>query len=713
MMPKQDLLPFLTNTAGNSYRVNNGLVGDTSTPTPLPHSPDGWQDTEINWERNIRYSGVFRSFTTPLKFVREGMRIIKNRVYRFGPEDKIYLLINWLDKTFGGGWVHRSFYKGELDLSQMEDDDDGRVITVPIMEGDLIKLYKAYENTTYEVPITGPLVRMDGLELANTSSYTTIDAQQVIFDAEGPSPTKFDLLWIPIQFINNDGANIDAEQQSTSPLVEFSSVGPYDDNRFLDNWFYHATGNKQVKLNFPVTMTMVNGTSLELYLKNSNGSRISIGTITNPIPAHLAYTETKTINVNLTLNLLADEKLYLISQLRFDRGSSPGAPNAGLGKYGETNIQISATDRYKATYVKTVRPLALGQALLDKITGGGGYTFSSNYLSNNWENLVVTSGDGLRGLNGAVIKTSISDYFDSYNTVLNMELTMAGKVLSMEPKASAFDQTVALAMGPVKSFKRSFAKDYQYNALSIGYPVGETTTYESLNGRGAFNATSEYTSVVTRNPKKLEILSKYKASMGEEELIRINLDGKTTTDSSTDNDVYFLHIEKTSAGTTTTGIPYFNLYRAPYDSITGLISPATAFNIELSPARCLRRHGNYLRSIFYWQQATKLVFQTSAKNTEMITVKNGVTFQENADVIIGTLDPPLFIPLSLAFTSPINRQIVNVMKNNPNQSFSFVDDDGDTHYGFPMSVKLKPANQPAQDTVLLCSPLTDITKFID
>lgn len=702
MMPKQDILPFLTDDAGNSFRVQNGVVNTTSTPTPIIQSTDGWQDTQVKWERNADYRGVFRSFTTSLKFVRDALKILRSKLYAFGPEYKFYLILLFLDKSYGGGWVHRQFYKGELDLSQTKDAD--KVYAVNIMEGDLVKYLKAKQNQTYEIPITGPTVRMDGLELNNSSSYTSIEASQGV---AASLSVNYSVLWLPLLFLNNSGTNIDAEQQNTDIVGnEVISIGPYADASKPDNWFYKTDVARTVQIKFDVSMQIFEGQTLELYFKNSNGTRTSLHTITNPFPAALFH-QTDQVHVDVSLNLNAGEKLFLLSQLRID---SFHAHSAG-GAYGVIeNLEIITKSKYRTTYTKTMRPVDIGQALLDKMTGGG-YIFSSNYLSHEWENLVITSGDGLRSLDGAVIKTSFTDFFSSYHVPCNLACFVNGRTISVEPHAQAYDQTVAMPLGSVKDFEKSIAVDHQFTGVKIGYEVSENTTYESLNGRGAFNAISEYTSVVTRSSKVLELVSKYKAACGEIELIRVNLDGKTTTDSSTDNDVYFLHIDKTSAGTLADGTPYYNLYRQVYDSVTGLISPSTAFNIELSPARCMRRHGNYLRSAFYWLESTKFVFQTSNKNTELTTVKNGVTIQENADIVIGTLDPPLFIPLLLNFQSPVPKDIVNVMRNNPNQSFSF-QWYGDTFYGFPQSIGIKPANQPVQESTLLCSPLTDITKFM-
>src|SRR5215467_9629295 len=122
--PKNSLY-FLQNAAGLFYSVVNRVVSTTGTPTPLPTHPDGWQDASIKFTREFKYFGVLRTFSTPLKFVKEAARIIRDRVWNTAAafEDRLFLVITMLDKTFGGGWIYQPFYRGELDLSQVNDQD--------------------------------------------------------------------------------------------------------------------------------------------------------------------------------------------------------------------------------------------------------------------------------------------------------------------------------------------------------------------------------------------------------------------------------------------------------------------------------------------------------------------------------------------------------------------------------------------------------------
>lgn len=707
-MQPPDFIHLLANSKAEFYRYKNKVVDTTTDPTPLDHAPDGWQSMSIKWERNLDVLGIFRSFTTPLKFVKSAARIIRSRLYTAFTEDRIYLIINWLDKSFGGGWINRLFFYGELDLSQVKDGD--YEIEVNIMEGDLIKLYNANKATQYEVPIKGPLVRMDGLNLKETANFSMVDGLEIAKSFYGTN-------WFaPIAFINIEG-------QSTGVTFQTQNIKNVSGLSFPDKIADSETlTDVDADILTPIPITYA-GTIKFKCTENDPGLGFRMRFLTsaqtlvnqndfeifNIGPAagnSYSFSFSKTIIGHLS------DKVHL-EGIYF--GGASGAVDIKIEFLEGSDITATFFNKYKTTFVPSARPAQVAQALLDKMTGGG-YTFKSNYLNNVWENLVVTSGDGLRNLSGAVIKTSLNSFIKSYNVPGNIEAHIEGRNFVIEPKANAFGQTLVCALGEAEknTFELSIAQDFQYNTLQLGYPTSEDTTYESINGRGAFNSLSSFTSAVTREAKQLQIVSDYIASCGEIELIRINLTGKNTTDSNTDNNTYFIHIEKVSAGTTPIGIvdtPYFNLLRVAYDSITGVISPESVFNVEISPMRCLFAHGNYLRSIFYFVQGTKLVFQTSEKNSQMVTTKGAVVISEASDVAIAALAAPLFIPLQLASKNVMPREIVNVMRNTPMQTFSAIKN-GITYYGYPMSISIQPATRPSQETILLCNPITDLTQFI-
>lgn len=690
MMPVE-FLSFLLNKDGSSYYLDNGVVNTSTTPTPTKHLADGWQDTKILWERNLKYMASFRSLTTPYKFIKDAAFIARSRAYNNGPEEKIYLVSKWLDKSFGGGWIHKTLFKGELDLSQAKNSLTG--INIPIAEGDLYKLFKANETTPYSIPITGPYVQDDGIQLSETAKINIIDGVEMFFGNPGHADQQSENIFTSV--VSTEG--------KSSGLVFIDQTAIFGPDGFAQA----DAGNSG-----PIVLRVFGSASFVCNVNERDVMKIRFRKSTEGVlaggisvfNAHITPGNTYSFTFDLTVSLLPGENLI------FD-ASPQGVGTVKITFLPNSNFRASFDNRYKTTYTRVMRPMELGQALLDKITGGG-YTLVSNYFSNVWENLTVTSGDAIRGITDPVIKTSWADFFDSYNVPTNICMDIQTKTIRIEPKANAFDSTVVYDMGEVKDMEDGPDEDFQYNGLSIGYPNLDQSTYESLNAKEEFNVTSNFTTNITRYSKKLELISKYHASMYEQELARINLDGKDSTAASVDDTVFFKLIEKNySSGATGAPPQYYKYFRDTYTSITGLKDPASAYNVPLSPMNCLLRQGNYLRSIFFWQSGSNLTYTFSDQTTTLKTVKGGVTIDERANVSVGALAAPLFIPHAFNTNSPMRRQLLTTMKNTPYGTFQF-SWLGDTYFGFVKSVSIMVANRPAQDSVFMCSPQTDLKNLI-
>jgi hypothetical protein len=681
MQPK-DWLYSLTDEQGRSYRVNNGIVEAVSTPTPLSITPDGWQEKSIKYARNITSSGLWRTFTTPLKYVKQAALIVRTILYTLGTEAKLYQVIHRLDKTFTGGWVHKFFYKGELDLTQADDDDIN--VTVNIMEGDLSKLFKANEGTTYELDIDVPeaiTVKMDGVALKASSKWTIqVPGQSVGVHLPGTL------------FINSEGTQFD----TVSNTVFLQASSNLDNS---DQYFFENNGETDITLNIKGFIKVRADVTAPYGIGVQENDTIGAALYTtSALPGGVDTT----INFDINYTLPAGSHLFLVANYI--------ASFLVRIHYLDGEINISYVSRYKTTYIKALRPAYVAQKLLDKMTGGG-YTFISSYLTTEWENLLITSGDAVRKLDSPKLKISWRDFSDSYHVPANICEGIRNQQLYVEERADAFQSYIQMNLGQVRNMRPSTkdAKDFQYNVIKIGYPNTDT---QDVNGKDEFNVTQVYTSPIKRANKTLELVSKIIASMYEIEITRINLDGKTTTDDTNDNRSFFLHVEKTATtGTGDEPATYYKLLRNTYDSVTGLISPETAFNMELHPELCLRRHGNFIRSIFYWQEAGYLVRETSDKNADVVVIKAGVTYIGNKNTRIGSLDAPLFIPIVFKCESPMPANTIEVMDAGPDGTFAF-DYDGHTHYGFPMEVSIQPSNRPAQETVLLCSPQTNLNNLI-
>ena len=271
-----------------------------------------------------------------------------------------------------------------------------------------------------------------------------------------------------------------------------------------------------------------------------------------------------------------------------------------------------------------------------------------------------------------------------------------------------FDATVNLAsIGAVKNLKVIPFSELNASKLLLGY---NNYDYDDLNGRGEFNTKFNELLPMVRATAEKSLIVPYRADMYGIEFTRYNLEGKTTVDSKSDNDVFIINIENTSAGTHL-GLPYYNLYRDASLTIYGLIFGETAYNINLSPKRNLLRNGDWLHSILFGLENKFIEFTSADKNADMITDDGVNLINEKAFEIVSDLDTPLFAPFVFEFecVQPINIQ--SILDNNPYGYMEF-DWNNETFKGFLIEANDNPAFKQKQTLKLLSLASNDLTKFI-
>src|SRR5574341_1783279 len=93
-----------------------------------------------------------------------------------------------------------------------------------------------------------------------------------------------------------------------------------------------------------------------------------------------------------------------------------------------------------------------------RLVGDWSSDVCSSDLTTVWENLLITSGDAIRGFAGAKLKISWSDFYEGYNVPCNLCAGIRNQVLFIEKKEDAFQPTIQQAMGEVKDLRVSTAK---------------------------------------------------------------------------------------------------------------------------------------------------------------------------------------------------------------------------------------------------------------
>lgn len=116
--------------------------------TFLQHSPIGWDDSLVRWEKSQKYHGLFRSFSIPLEFVKEGAAVLRNAFYTDGIEAKVFVQIKKLDRTTLN---YIDTYHAEVDFSTFQDKEHS--VEVNLVDGGLSKRIKSREKIIFETDI--------------------------------------------------------------------------------------------------------------------------------------------------------------------------------------------------------------------------------------------------------------------------------------------------------------------------------------------------------------------------------------------------------------------------------------------------------------------------------------------------------------------------------------------------------------------------------
>lgn len=552
-MALKQFLYYLLEEDGRSNRVVNGVVTTTGTPTPLPNTPDGWQEVSLAWERNREKHGILRGFSRDLGFVKDGAHILRDAYYKNHIDRKMFLLIQQLgleyDPTYYK-WLYSFLYKGEIDLSTFKDTRDK--VTVNIMEGGLSKSVNIGQTVVHEIPLTDDpdtvFLKMDGIELQERAKYEMLTELSIAKSVYG---TNF---FAPATFINREG-ELPYIFFGPQSLQEATSLA-WDDKLASDNYMTKAADNNSSVIN-----VLIEGTIRYSCTDNdpSNGFRMRFIRSNQLIADQNDYeifADGAIVSgsnyehaISLTIPLLPGERLYL------EGIYTGGAGNEVSIEYDDESVfHLSYQRRGETSYVPAMTRKSLMRKLLNKIAGHEDYSISTLLDS---DNRLVTSGDALRGIEDAVIKTSLQDFFGDVNADLCAGMGIeagaatanlpAGERLTIEARAGYYDSSSPIDLGEVQDWEVAYAADMAISAIKVGWKEPDI---ENVNGKYEFNAQTVFTTPQKRINREYNIVSPYKGSAFEAELTRISMNGKDSTDAKNDNDCFVIVAQRSQDDTT-------------------------------------------------------------------------------------------------------------------------------------------------------------------
>jgi hypothetical protein len=695
---------FIVDDSGRSYYLENGVVSKSTTPVPIKFSPDGWKDMAAENNRGSHYFAMDRSLTLPLSFVEDGSTILKHIKYNYGIKGEANLVILKQKLYFDDqyyGFYYDDFYKGQVDYTTW--NDMCHKVVVNIIESGIPKYVKSRENVTYEFPLDGNvntrLIKFDGLKLFQKATYVITNGAL----SNNLGGHTLSVGFVAIEAINSIGAVSEVRVKTGNEISELFNTDTY--------FLLSGAGTTTLTVDWNFTMRphldervgAVFGTSIILQLHIIKDASTRLANI--PLQSFgggdplLLYDVTHLYAGSLTVDVPAACRCILYMTANQNREFT----NFVYGSDGLLNLNY--TYQHPTTLVKSFPPEYLFKQLVSKITDGK-FTGESPLLAL-YSNILMTCGDAIRGLPGARIKITLSDFFDFWDTIMDVGMGVKNGKLVLDLKENWIDYDDFIDLGEVSNLSTSDSAEHSFSSIEIGY---SEQTYDDVNGKNEVNNKHLYLTPNDMVSKKASFVSPVRVDPYGMELLRINLDGKTTTDNSADDDVFAAHVKK-QASTYQSLITVYEFNRELNSSATGILDKTTIFNLFLSPKECFYRKGKLFHSFFYKMDDQLIKFQSTGKNDNLaVTTLSGPVI-EKSDVVIGNLPPRHFVPLIHQFDVPVPFNLIELLDANPLKTFRFTKA-GIPFKGLPVKVGIQPATDDVQTYQLLSAPDNDLTQLI-
>ena len=649
------------------------LVG--SETLILEHPPIGWREFSSEYafdEKTFGYSIKTNAGSGGLKFVFEGAEFLKKEVDADGYKADVTFIVE--RQSFDYAW--ETTFVGKLDfLGGFTCDLD--YFEVGVYEGGIKKIYAEKRGVTYEVPLDTDIFVPSGIQLfeevvwncskgSNEGNFGTFTDQRISLSMKVDTTSK---VYTNNLIFTSQEANDASATYYTTPFLTARRTTAIEQPlqnmtmrvscalKFGDFGTFDITKPSYIRL-----VTFDGLTQKYLFEQLYDGNYFLNN---NSIDLDFSF------KLDLT-QTLGNEKTYYIV---FDYSGQLGTPKVFPYFTGQIRVNYVGLVNTGAFQFKAIGVNDLGVGLLSKFYSG---TFEAKCLSQLEQDgykLFVTSGDAVRGLSNAVVKTTLNSFMDSLYSVMDCGMEMTEQGIVLDTKANIWDKdNEVIDVGVVSNFKVTQLNytEWIYNTIKIGY---ERQDYDYTNGRQEFAHTLEFNNDLSVPTNVLEMVARYRADYTGIHLLHYEYVKNNKKDSKSDNKVFFVMAKWNN-----------DRYEAINNDVvqSGLVGGGY-FNLLLSPHRNLRRQASYLRSILYKQPNLLKYVSSDETQSNLTTTYNGVTIAEKSDENIPTGDL-LFKPFLYRFDCVITKDLSQIFGDSPKGYIRFKYR-GLELKGFPINIK--------------------------
>lgn len=348
--------------------------------------------------------------------------------------------------------------------------------------------------------------------------------------------------------------------------------------------------------------------------------------------------------------------------------------------FGLNDYRLGCYCTFEGYTVESVIFANTFEAIRDDLAAELGITIdTSSFAGTPYENMLVTTSRGIKGIRPLTYNIKFSDWYNSLKSFMALSLRFSGTTIYLEPIENAY---------PTSTFHLGEATDLQisqnekvFNIFDFGNSGGGSSNFDY--GDLDYLAKRTYKLGINDDTKE-ELTNSIRVDAATINSAAIDYERAENNieDRDEDKDIYFIAYD-TSEST----------LKSNFTLSSGLDTEkfGEAINMEFAGSRQLYNWRNYYGHLF----TVNSEFTLSAweKNRDLIYVDTdrSVTVTDAPDTIDNTefSFTPIFGASQYSVTIPITNEIYTQLKTNPNIILTF-DFDGVTYSGYLKSVGTNP-----------------------
>lgn len=577
---------------------------------PITEHIKNWEDMTVSFKRND-YDGVVRTFTDKFEFVKGARALLLNEYKTNYLKAKANIVLY----TRNNSWTWAERFRCALNFSTLSDD--GYVLSMNAIDDSVASLIKAKKGTQYEYSV-------DKVKDSSQLDYDRLEMLNDIKWVDGGTISEEDSNTSYIEFYSNySAADVQAH---TFPMYTLSQEIPNKNkcefgDMILESFsngtkvppFFKALENLSIHLSFAFQIYGTGALGAEQYASNTNvrfikkkldGSYEDLGNwsvyskgfrvtdVSFDDDIELSEGESLVLLIG-TFAVYAGDRLYILNSEGFN---------------------ISFYTKGDFANFDVIKPVTLLNRLLKSMNGGvdglTGVIVPSG--EKRLDNAMLLAAESVRQMPNAKIYSSFTKFCEWMKSVFGYVYDINGKTVTFRPRKDYFGSEVVKKIEDFNDYTMSVNSSLVYSQVNVGY---DKQDYDSVNGKDEFRFTNQYTTGITITENKLDLISPYRADAYGIEFLAQKI-GEDTTDNSSDTDIFFVCVQSD-------GDKYI-LDRS--DSILGVISPLTMFNVMYSPTSMIEANKGFLGGF-----VSELDYASSEGNTA-VTINGNA---ENRDITIG------------------------------------------------------------------------------